>query len=117
MRWLPFLVIAAAFFALALSADVYEVTSPVGLDYHVALRKLYSIVAFAIVGAAYAFARRRSGIVETAAAIAIYSGLIEVGQWFTTTESLHWNLIDVACGLAGGGIAGLVSRVRAARAK
>jgi VanZ family protein len=118
LRWLPFLVVGAALFVLALSSDVYELTSPSAFGYHVVLRKVYSIVAFAIVGVSYAFARPRSGVVETATAIALYSGLIEFGQWFTSDESLTWNLVDVACGFAGGMLGGaLVSRVRAARAK
>jgi hypothetical protein len=119
MRWLPFLAVSAVFFLLALSNDVYELTSPPEFGVaHVLLRKLYSVGAFAIVGVAYAYARRRSGIVEAAAAVGLYSGLIEIAQWFTTHEPLRWNLIDVGCGIVGGALAGaLVSRVRAARGR
>jgi hypothetical protein len=118
VRWLPFAVVGAVLFALALSDDVYNVTSPPHFSGHVALRKLYSVIAFACVGAAYRYARRRSGIVETAAAIGLYSGLIEIGQWFTSEESLPWNLIDVACGILGGGLAAaILNRVAAARGR
>lgn len=118
MRWLPVLVLGAVLFALALNDDVYNATSPPQLLGHVALRKLYSIVAFACVGAAYRYARPRAGIVETAAAIGLYSGLIEIGQWFTSQEALAWNLLDVGCGMLGGGLAAaLLNRVAGARAR
>ena len=41
--------VAGAFFAGALSGDVYEATSPVGMHWHTIVRKLYSIVAFAAI--------------------------------------------------------------------
>lgn len=118
MRWFPFLVTSALFYVLAQSSDVYERTSPSQVGHHVILRKTYSLVAFAVVGAAYAYARRRGGVIETMAAIGIYSGLIEIGQWFTSAESLRWNLFDVMCGMIGGTIgAALVGRLHAARGR
>lgn len=105
-------------FAAALSGDVYDATSPPEFVWHVGLRKLYSIVAFTLVGACYAFARRRVRIVDAALAIALYSGLIEIGQWFTGDEPLRWNLFDVGCGFIGGALGALVfNRLRAGRAK
>ena len=118
MRWLPFVLIGLVLFALALSDDVYNATSPPAFTGHVLLRKLYSVIAFACVGAAYRYARRRSGVVETAATVGLYSGLIEIGQWFTSEESLLWNLIDVGCGTLGGALAvAVLNRVAAARGR
>lgn len=117
VRWLPLAVFAAGFFVLALRGDVYEATSPHGLGWHVALRKAYSVGAFALVGAAYAFARRCT-VGESALAIALYSGAIEIGQWFTSDEELTWNLVDVTCGGLGGALgAAAVIRARAVRGK
>jgi hypothetical protein len=104
VRWALFAVPAIALFATALSGDVYDVTSPPALGAHVLLRKFYSIVAFAVVGAAYAYARRGARPLDAGIAIAIYSGGIEIGQWFTGDEPLRWNLFDVACGFAGGAL-------------
>jgi VanZ family protein len=52
------------------------------------------------------------------AAVGLYSGLIEIGQWFTSDESLRWNLVDVMCGMIGGTIgAAIVGRLHAARGR
>jgi hypothetical protein len=108
---------AAALYAAALSAAFYEITSPSWLSWHVALRKAYSIVAFALV----AWLLRRAvaewnghwpdgGIV---AAAALYSAAIEVGQYFCgSQEGLGWNAFDVGCGAAGGVIANRIDRRR-----
>jgi len=117
-RFLVFFIPAAFFFALAMRGDVYDATSPPDLPEHIVLRKFYSIVAFAIVGAAYSYARRGVSRLDGALAIAIYSGLIEIGQWFVAEELLRWNLFDVACGAVGGALgADLFTRLRAGRAK
>jgi hypothetical protein len=103
---------------LALNGEVYDATSPPMLEGHVLLRKLYSIGAFALLGAAYAFARRRFRVLEVATAVGIYSGAIEIGQWFVTDEPLLWNLVDVACGIAGGALGALLlNRLRAVRGR
>lgn len=110
-RWALFAGVAAAIFAAALSGDVYDVTSPKALTHHVTLRKVYSIGAFAVVGLTYALARRRrAGVADTALAIAIYSGFIECGQFFTSDEPLSFELLDVACGAAGGALGALAAR-------
>ena len=112
MRWVLFAVIAIGFFWAALSADVYNLTSPPAWSLHVLLRKAYSIVAFAIIGAAYAWA---SGATVRSAAIAIaaYSAAIEVGQHFTYgLEPLYWNVVDVICGAVGGALGALTPWVR-----
>ena len=68
------------------------------------LRKLYSIIAFAIVGffaAGMLDARRRA--VGCALLVACFSAIIEVVQKYTgAKESLLSNAFDVACGAAGG---------------
>lgn len=109
------MLLASAFFALALSNDVYNVTSPPALTFHVLLRKIYSIGAFALVGAAWAWAwpgPARMRLRIAALAIGVYSGSIEVGQKITEgTEPLIWNFIDVGCGAVGGLLGAALLRV------
>ncbi len=111
-RWLLFAVVALAFFAAALSNDVYNLTSPPAFSWHVLLRKIYSIIAFALVGAAYVWASGAS-LRRSALAIAAYSGAIEIGQHLTNgLEPFYWNVIDVVCGAAGGALGALMPWVR-----
>lgn len=117
MRWLPFIVLGAVLYGLAVNGEVYVAASPPEFAQHVLLRKVYSIVAFAVLGAAYSFARRYARPADAAVAVALYSGLIEIGQWFTSEEPLGWNLFDVACGALGGALgAAALNRFAAARA-
>jgi hypothetical protein len=106
-------VVAAFFFAIALSNAVYEATSPHALSWHVALRKTYSIVAFTLVGYLFRRAVLEYGNEATPTAlilaVALYSGAIEVAQFLHgSKEGLGWNAFDVACGAVGGGLAALV---------
>lgn len=118
LRWLPFATVSLSLYFLALDNDVYDVTSPPALSFHVFLRKFYSIIAFALVGLTYSFGRRRAGIIDAAAAIGLYSGLIEIGQWFTSQEALRWNLFDIGCGIVGGALgAAVFSRLIAVRVR
>jgi len=100
------------FFIIATRDDVYTATSPVDLPYHVLLRKIYSIGAFAIVGfcidrALPRIAKDRSRL-RIIAIMAGYSACIEVAQRLTgSLEGLRWNAIDVLCGALGGAIAAL----------
>lgn len=103
-RWAIVAAAAVVLFVLAVNGDVYAVASPPALSWHVVLRKAESIVAFAVLGALYAFATPRSSVAGTAFFVAIYSGAIEIGQWFVTDETLVWNLVDVVCGAAGGAL-------------
>jgi hypothetical protein len=112
-------VLAAGFYVVALSGDIYNLTSPPALSWHVLLRKSYSIVAFAIVGAAFIWASGAS-LRTSALLVAIYSGAIEVGQHYVNAykpiadqEPLYWSVIDVFCGAIGGALAGLIPWVRA----
>jgi hypothetical protein len=107
LRWVAFILVASAFFAIALSDIVYELTSPYALSWHVLLRKTYSIGAFTIVGTLlqWALPARVRGPFQAAGAIAVYSGLIEIAQWLAGgREGLMWNAIDVACGALGGSL-------------
>lgn len=111
-RWLLFAAIAVGFFVAALSNDVYNLTSPPAFSLHVLLRKLYSVVAFALVGGAYVWASGASWR-RTALSIAAYSGAIEIAQHFTYgREELIWNAIDVVCGGLGGALGALIPWVR-----
>ena len=105
--------VAGAFFWSALSGDVYEITSPTSLHLHTVLRKLYSIVAFAVVSylsGRLARSRSRAQIFWISVlAGANFSALIEIVQAFISSESLKWHLIDVACGAIGGAIGGLIA--------
>ncbi len=102
--------VALALLAVAVSHSVYDITSPVWLSWHVVLRKIYSIVAFALVG----FCTRRA-LVENGRAhlvascivgVGAYSALIEVLQFFYGShEGLGWNAFDTFCGALGGALA------------
>jgi len=71
-----------------------------------ALRKIESVVAFAIVGMLVAISvrRRPNRTIIAIAAVAIFSSGIEVAQKLIdhSTESFAWNIIDVICGALGG---------------
>jgi hypothetical protein len=112
LRWVVFAAIALAFFWAALSNDVYNLTSPPALSWHVLLRKLYSVIAFAVVGGAFAWASGAS-VRQSAVVIGAYSAAIEIGQHFTYGhEPLYWNAIDVVCGALGGALGALIPWVR-----
>ena len=105
-------VVAAALYVTALSNDVYALTSPESLSWHVLLRKAYSVVAFALVGylAGRAFLewRRRPTLWGLAVIVAVYSAAIEVGQALHgSREGLTWNAVDTACGGLGGWLGAL----------
>jgi hypothetical protein len=113
------LLVGAALYAASLSQAFYELTSPSYLSWHVLLRKTYSIVAFATVGYLLRRALAENGatkfVVPCIAGVALYSALIEVGQFFAgSKEGLAWNAFDTACGAAGGLIA-VADRLRTER--
>ncbi len=115
-RWLVFGVLAVGFFAIALNGDVYNLTSPPALSWHILLRKSYSIVAFALVGGAFVWASGGSLLTSTLV-VALYSAGIELGQHFTYgKEPFSWNVIDVMCGALGGALGAIIpwARVTAA---
>jgi hypothetical protein len=115
-------VVAAAFYAAAISHAVYEATSPVALSWHVLLRKIYSVGAFSLLGyllrRALAERGNDANVVATCVlSIAAYSAAIEVGQYLHgSREGLGWNAFDTCCGALGGAIATadtIVARTRA----
>jgi Na+/proline symporter len=103
-------VVAAALFAVALSNAVYDTTSPAWLGWHVLLRKVYSVAAFAVVG--YLLRRalnergRHAVVLPCILGLTAYSAAIEVGQALVGShEGLLWNAVDTACGTLGGTLA------------
>ncbi len=111
--------VALVLYVAALRNDFYQLTSPTTLLWHVALRKAYSLVAFGTLG--YLVRRallergRRRVALTTVASLALYSGAIEVGQYLLgSTEGFGWNVVDIACGAAGG-IFGIADRLGNAR--
>jgi hypothetical protein len=104
------LAVAAIFYVGACSTALYELTSPPSLSWHVALRKAYSIVAFALVGYFFRRASAENGgrrfVVPIIVAVAAYSAAIEVGQYVLgSKEGLGWNTFDTLCGALGGALA------------
>jgi tellurite resistance protein TehA-like permease len=112
-RWTLVAVTSVALFAVALSNEVYDLTSPPGLSWHLLLRKTYSIAAFTLVGyllrRALAERRRPFSWWACVFAVAFYSAAIEIGQALAGShEGLVWNALDVACGAIGGLLASLI---------
>ncbi len=105
--------VAAALFWAATSNEVYDVTSPPGLSFHVLLRKTYSIAAFALVGftADKALGPSARAGLRAALVVAAYSAAIEVAQAVRGShEGVAWNVVDVLCGAAGGWLGVAVAR-------
>jgi hypothetical protein len=113
------LALATAFYALALSHEVYDVTSPQGLTWHVLLRKAYSVVAFSLIAVCVRAdlfargARARPAFLWCVILLAAYSAAIEIGQALDgSREGLEWNVVDVACGALGGALGAIAFRQR-----
>ena len=110
-RWIwsaTAIAIAATLFWAATNNEVYDVTSPPAFSFHVLLRKLYSIAAFAVVGFTgdKALGPSTRAVLRAALLVAIYSGAIEIAQAFRGShEGLAWNAIDILCGFIGGWLA------------
>jgi hypothetical protein len=116
--WTLTIIAALAFFLLALSDTVYELTSPPG-PLQIVLRKSYSIVAFAIVGycltRAFRLSQRSKGTLYIAFAIALYSLIIEVSQFIGgAQEGIFWNAVDVGCGFIGGYLGAIANKLSSA---
>ena len=109
--WAAAVVASLVLLVAAVDNGVYEATSPTAWSFHVILRKLYSVVAFAIVGLVVARARQMTGRSASASSIgwtiAGYSAVIEVLQYVLDPppEGVLSNVIDIACGFLGGAIA------------
>jgi hypothetical protein len=110
--------VAAALFWAATSNEVYDLTSPGELSFHIVLRKTYSIVAFAVVGftADKALGPSTRAALRAALVVAAYSAAIEVVQAARGShEGAVWNAVDILCGAAGGWlgvVAGGITRSR-----
>ena len=112
-RFFVFLVLAVAFYIAALSDRVYELASPPDLVGFVTLRKIESVVAFAVVGlsAAWWLSGRRHMTAILVLGMAAYSALIELGQSLAgSTETWRQHSFDILCGALGGYIAGLIAQ-------
>ncbi len=103
-------VVGAVLFAVALSNEAYEATSPSSFAWHVLLRKTYSVGAFALVG--YLLRRalqehgRNDAFPTCIWGVAAYSAVIEIGQDLTGShEGFISNAFDVLCGALGGFVA------------
>src|SRR5580700_6539128 len=106
------IVCAVVFYAISLSGQAYELTSPAALSYHEVLRKTYAVGAFAVLGFALERSRvpRLGGVTAAGIAIAIYSLAIEIGQTVVgSSESLADHGFDVYSGLAGGALGAFAS--------
>ena len=119
--WIVAGLAAVIFCFLATNDAVYVATSPPSFDYYVVLRKIYSVVAFAVVGYPVARARSAAGMSATPLVVGTfvgaYSAIIEVLQYFVDPppEGLLSNAIDVLCGVLGGVLAAaIVARVHRA---
>jgi uncharacterized BrkB/YihY/UPF0761 family membrane protein len=125
-------VLAVVFWA-ALSHRVYDRTLPIAvfervfgedveegpLALHVLLRKVYSVVAFTLLGVVVHFAlpRTRRPAVRAALIVAAFSAAIEVAQKLRGAhEGLLSNAFDVACGALGGWLAVTLARASSRRA-
>jgi hypothetical protein len=102
--------VAATLFILALRSDVYELSSPYWLPWHVALRKAYSIGAFFCVAFLFRRALAEHGATRFTTrcivATALYSAAIELGQFLGGGhEGPIWNAVDTLCGAIGGALA------------
>jgi hypothetical protein len=66
-------------------------------------RKVYSIVAFSILGTIVAPIIPKPRVLIDGALVGAFSTLIEIGQKLTgTIESINSNLFDIGCGVLGG---------------
>ena len=113
--WTATVIVAVILFFVADSDTIYNATSPVTLDFHVLLRKAYSIVAFAVLGWIASRASQASGWRTSPLTmgfwIAFFSLAIEIAQSLSPpVEGLALNTVDVACGWLGGWLGALVAR-------
>ena len=110
-------------YVVAISNEIYALTSPPALSWHVLLRKTYSVVAFTLFAYLAGRAIRENGGRPTAGLLSpivgAYSFAIEVGQAVAgSREGPLWQTIDVACGALGGVLgAAVLARVKPARAR
>jgi hypothetical protein len=105
---------AIILYAVALSNQAYEATSPGWLPWHVLLRKTYSIGAFALIGFLLKRSRLRGleSVAAGAVVVGLYSTAIEIGQYVEgVREGLASSAFDVFCGIIGGALGAFVARI------
>jgi hypothetical protein len=106
-------VCAVVLYAISVSGRAYNLTSPVTMPQHELVRKIYALLAFALLGFVLERAnlRRVHGVLSAAVAIAVYSYVIEIGQivFKQSTETFAQHSFDVASGLAGGALGAFVA--------
>jgi FtsH-binding integral membrane protein len=113
--WTATAIVAVILFFVADSDTIYNATSPATLDFHVLLRKAYSIVAFALLGWLAARASQATGWRTSPLTmgwwLALFSLAIEIAQSMQPpSEGLAMNTVDVACGWIGGWLGARVAR-------
>ena len=111
--WRAFGVVAAVvLYAISLSGDAYDLTSPVSLPHHELVRKTYAVLAFALLGFVLERSRLRRvhGVLGAGIVLTAYSYAIELGQIFIahSSETFAEHSFDVASGLVGGALGALV---------
>ncbi len=99
---------AACLYAISVSGRAYNLTTPVTMPHHELARKIYAVLAFALLGFALERSnlRRLHGVLAAAGALTAYSYAIELGQivFKHSTETFAEHAFDVASGLAGGAL-------------
>jgi hypothetical protein len=113
-RWRAFgAVSAVVLYAISINGPAYDLTTPVSMPHHVLLRKIYAVLAFALLGFLFerSSLRRAHGVVAAGIAIGIYSYAIELGQIFIdhANETFAEHGFDVASGLAGGALGAFIA--------
>ncbi|HEV8022698.1 MAG TPA: hypothetical protein VGP41_15600 [Candidatus Lustribacter sp.] len=112
--WRAFGVVAAlVLYVISLSGEAYDLTSPVSLPHHELVRKIYAVLAFALLGFVLerSRVRRVHGVLGAGIALTAYSYAIELGQiaFAHSTETFAEHSFDVASGLVGGALGALVA--------
>jgi hypothetical protein len=104
---------AVILYAISVSGRAYNLTSPVTMPQHELARKIYALLAFALLGFLLERSnlRRAQGVLAAGIAIALYSYAIEIGQivFKHSTETFAEHSFDVASGLAGGALGAFVA--------
>lgn len=119
--WRAFGIVAAiVLYAISMSGDVYDLTSPASLPQHELVRKIYALLAFALLGFVLERSRLRRvhGVLAAGIALTAYSYAIELSQiaFARSTETFAEHSFDVASGLVGGALGALVALLIAAPA-
>jgi hypothetical protein len=104
---------AVVLYAISVSGRAYELTTPLTMPHHELVRKIYAVLAFALLGFAFERSKlgRARGVLAAGLALTLYSYVIELGQIFLTqsTETFAQHSFDVASGFAGGALGALVA--------